>query len=191
MATESRIRIWKDSADYIDLDYALLRVHYAESGERIYDRRGLLHRIAPAGFRYPASLTLSLLPEELTRMNAASAGTPRSVQAWLEYYFRAQAELVLFSAGETVAAAAGSFGSSAVEPLSEGAAVSIKRNLGFRVYIDALPPELAGSIAAASIEGPGSGLLDIGLSVIEDGAFGDVTLLASYSAFSPGRGEGA
>ena len=73
MAADSKIRLWRASDDYITLSYAQARVHYAEQGERIRDRLGLLHRIVPPVERYPTSLTLSLVAEELTALNNASA----------------------------------------------------------------------------------------------------------------------
>ncbi len=187
---ESRIRIWKDSADYLDLDYALLRVHYGQSGERIMDRRGLLHRVAPAGFRYPAALSLALLPEELTRLNAPGA-SQRCALDWLEDCFRAQRELVLFCDGQSRVSRSDSWGSNGTEAgPSTPATTVLRRQQAFRCYIDELPPELPGSLAGLSSSGPGAGsggLLELGLSVSEDGFFGNFALLASYSAFSPAR----
>ena len=187
---ESRIRIWKDSADYLDLDYALLRVHYGQSGERIADRRGLLHRVAHAGFRYPCALTLALLPEELTRLNAPGAAQ-RSALDWLEDCFRAQRELVLFCDGQSRVSRSDAWGAAAVDAgPSTPAVAQLRRQQAYRCFIDELPPELPGSLAGLSSIAPGAsagGLLELGLTVTEDGAFGNFSLLASYSAFSPPR----
>lgn len=188
---ESRVRLWKDSADYLDLDYALLRVHYGQSGERIMDRRGLLHRIAPEGFRYPCALTLSLLPEELSRLNAPGA-VQRSALDWLEDCFRAQRELVLYCEGLSTASRVDSWGAGSIDagPMTP-APTALARRQAYRCYLDELPPELPGSLAGLSGIGigaaTGSSLLDLGLTVTEDGSFGSFGLLTSYSAFSPPR----
>ncbi|MCC7477041.1 hypothetical protein IT575_01165 [bacterium] len=186
---ESRIRIWQDSADWLDLDYALLGVSYAPSGERILDRRGLLHRIAPPGCRYPVSLRLALLPEELGRLSSPG-GNPRSALEWLEESFRFQRELLLYSEQLSSASRYESWGSKAIEAgPATPAGAAIQRRLAFRCYIDELPPELAGGPGYLTPLAPASasGLLELGLSVHEDGSFSSFNLLSGYSPFSPPR----
>ena len=168
MAADSQIRIWKTSDDYITLDYAQSRVHYAEQGERIRDRLGLVHRIAPGVARYPIALTLSILAEELTRMNASGASTPRSVLEWLEYYFRGQAMLVVYLKGETLA--------------MDGS--DLTRDLAYKAYIEDLPQEFFGTLP---IVGSGPEMVELPMLVTDDGTFSNFDSLESYVEFTPLR----
>lgn len=168
MAGTSQIRIWKDATDYITLDFATAQVGYSQQGERIRDRLGLLHRIIPNAVRYPTALVLTLIPEELCTLNNSGATTRRAVLDWLEYFFRYQVELVLYSSAETLD--------------DEGGALT--RNLAYKCYIERLPESHFASLA--TLDSP-SQLLEVELLVTEDGTFSDFDSLASYSAYSPAR----
>jgi hypothetical protein len=168
MTDNHRIRIWQSSTDYITLSYATVQVGYSPQGERIRDRLGLVHRIAPSTRRYPTGLALTLIPEELTLKNNAGAATRRTVLEWLEHFFRAQAELVVYSAAATLDA--------------EGEVLT--RNLAWRCFIESLPERCFGSLAqfeTAALP------LELELLVTEDGTFTDFSSLATYSAYSPAR----
>jgi hypothetical protein len=188
MSADFRIRLWLTNNDHLTLDYATLRAHYAESGERILDRRGLLHRIAPPGHRYPVALSLALLPEELTRLSASTAPVQRSALEWLDLHFRAQSELLLYCSGAGYTSRQESWGLDAAENSLPAPALS--RNLAYRVFIDSLPPEVGGSLGQILTAASGlgnDGLLELGLHVSEDGLFTDFDSLSSYSAFDPPR----
>ena len=60
MTGDSRIRLWQAADNYITFEYARLDPQYADAGERITDRNGLVHRVYPAVERYPVGLALSL-----------------------------------------------------------------------------------------------------------------------------------
>jgi hypothetical protein len=165
MTAESQVRLWAAGPEHITLNYAQVLVHYAEQGERIRDRLGLLHRISPSCMRYPTGLTLSILSEEMTLLN--TLGPSRSVLDWLEYHFRAQSELVLFVRGET---------------LSPGGAIN--RYLAYKVFLEELPPHYFGTLPAI---GNGPEYVEIALTVHEDGSFSDFNDLATYLATVPAR----
>lgn len=168
MASTAQIRIWQTSIDYITLDYAVAQVRYSQQGERIRDRLGLVHRIAPGTLRYPTGLVLALIPEELSNRNSATAPTRRTVVDWLELYYRTQAELLLYSSAET---------------LDDGGN-ALTRNLAYKCYIERLPESHFASLA--TLDNPQE-LLEIELLVTEDGTFSDFDTLASYSPYSPAR----
>ena len=166
MAADSRVRVWAAGPEHITLSYAQVRVHYAEQGERIRDRLGLLHRISADCMRYPTGLALSLLAEELT--GVSTLGPARSLLDWLEYHFRAQSELVVFVSGATLAESGG----------------ELTRRLAYKAYIDELPPHYFGTLPTV---GGGPECLELALTVHEDGTFADFDDLGSYSACVPAR----
>lgn len=168
MANTAQIRIWQSTTDYITLDYAAAQVGYSPQGERIRDRLGLLHRIIPNAVRYPTALVLTLIPEELSKLNNSGATTRRSVVDWLEYFFRYQVELLLYSSAETLD--------------DEGNALT--RNLAYKCFIERLPESHFASLA--TLDNPQE-LLELELLVTEDGTFSDFDTFASYSAYSPAR----
>ena len=168
MASTSQIRIWQSATDYITLDFATAQVRYSQQGERIRDRVGLVHRIAPSTVRYPTGLVLALVPEELSKLNNAAAATRRTVLEWLEVFFRTQAELVLYSSAETLD--------------DEGNALT--RNLAYKCFIENLPDSHFASLA--TLDSP-TELLELELLVTEDGTFSNFDSLAGYSVYSPAR----
>ncbi len=170
MAAESKIRLWQSASDYITLRYAQVRVHYEQSGERVRDRLGQLHAVIYSTTRYPSALTIGVLAEELTGMNAAGAPTPRSVLDWLELMFRAQAELLVYAYGATLGAGG----------------TALQRLLAYRGFIDSLPEEYFGTLP---VIGGGPEYVELRLMVTEDGRFSDFDSLGSYSAYSPARPE--
>lgn len=159
MAAGSQIRIWQSSTDHITFDYAQLRVHYSEQGERIRDRLGLIHRISPSVNRYPTGLTLSILAEELTRINAAGAGTRRNALDWLEVMYTNHAQLTLYAKGDTLD--------------DEGQALS--RWLYYTGWIDGLPPEYFGTLPKV---GDGPEYAEFAFTVVDDGTFSNFESLA-------------
>jgi len=167
MTVDSRIRIHTIGPDSITLDFAQLRVHYVEQGERIRDRLGLVHRIIPNMPRYPIQLTIRLVPEELTRMNDYPVRA-KTVLEFFDKYFRQQSEVVIFSLGVT---------------LAEGGS-TLTRNLAYKGYIDELPLEYFGTLP---VVGGGPEQVEVGFSVHEDGTFSDFGDLGSYSAYTPAR----
>jgi hypothetical protein len=160
MAAESQIRIWRLSNDSVTLDYASVRVHYSPQGERITDRLGLTHRIAPATLRFPTGLTLSVLAEELTGISTAPQ--PMSVVDWLETRFRQQELLIAYVRGES---------------LCEGGA-ALTRNLAYACYIEELPSDYFGTLPTV---GQGPEAVDLSLLVVGDGTFTDFSLFSSMT----------
>ena len=118
--------------------------------------------------RYPTALVLTLIPEELSKLNNSGATTRRSVVDWLEYFFRYQVELTLYSSAETLD--------------DEGGALT--RNLAYKCYIERLPESHFASLT--TLDSP-SQLLEVELLVTEDGTSSDFDSLASYRAYSPPR----
>jgi hypothetical protein len=171
MAAESSVRIWQSVSDHITLDYATVRVHYEPAGERVRDRRGLLHAILPAGARYPSALTIGVLAEELTGLNCAGASSPYCVLEWLERMFRNQASLLVFVRGETLA--------------TDGSAIT--RNLAYLGFLDSLPEEYSGTLP---IIGGGPEYVELRFHVTQDGRFTNFNSLGSYAAYSPARPGG-
>ncbi len=167
MATESCVKIWVTASDWVQFEYAQARVEYAEFGERIRDRYGLVHWVRPEVARYPVELVLSLLPEELLEMNS-STGAPRSAVEWLEYHFRAQTELLVYVLGESLAVGG--------EPVA--------RHGAYRCRIREVPAELCGTLPALG-DYPAS--LDVRLAVHEDGTFGGLADFNGYTAYTPAR----
>lgn len=165
MAAESEVRLWAAGPEHVTLSYAQVRVHYSEQGERIRDRLGLLHRISPNCLRYPTGLTLSVLAEELTLMN--TLGTARTVLEWLEYHFRAQSELVVFVAGESLT------------PCGE-----VTRYLAYKGRLDEFPAHYFGTLPAI---GGGPEYVEFLMTVHEDGSFTDFSDLGTYAATVPAR----
>lgn len=165
---ESCIRLWATTDDYITLDYAGAQVYYEPSGERIADRNGLVHRIAPGAERYPVWLTLSLLPEELLARNSESATVQRSVLEWLEMCLRGSSLITAFVAGETL--------------LPDGA-TTLTRNTAYRGYIEEISGGLASLPGGAAHGEP----VLLRLLITEDGSFSDFDALASYSPHEPAR----
>jgi len=165
MSAESKVRLWAAGPEHITLNYAQVRVHYSEQGERIRDRLGLLHRISPNCMRYPTGLTLSVLAEELTQ--ASTFGQVRSVLEWLEYHFRAQSELVVFVKGETLAVGG-----------------ELNRYLAYKARLDELPANYFGSLP---VIGGGPEYLEFLMTVHEDGKFTDFSDLGTYVATVPAR----
>lgn len=181
----SSIRLWATPDDYLTLEYASAQAYYEPFGERIADRSGLVHRLAPGSARYPVWLTLSLLPEELCGRNSASAPVARSVIEWLELCLRGSALITVFVRGETL--------------LPDGA-TPLVRNIAYRGYIEEMSSGLAslpgsagggsggaGSAAFATGASAGEPLL-LRLLITEDGTFSDYDALASYAPYEPGRG---
>jgi len=167
MTVDSRIRIHTIGPDSITLDYAQLQVHYAEQGERIRDRLGLVHRIIPNILRYPTQLTIRLVAEELTRMNDYPVRA-KTVLEFFDKYFREQSGVMVFSLGATLAEGGG----------------ALNRNLAYKGYIDWLPQEYFGTLP---VVGGGPEQVEVGLSVHEDGSFSDFDNLGSYSPYTPER----
>jgi hypothetical protein len=166
MSVESRIRIWLSSIDYITLDYAQARLSYSQSGERIRDRNGLLHRVAPPGARYPVRLTLRLLAEELlTQCSAGSAYT--CVLDWLTTCFRVQAQLVLYMQDASL----GSGGS------------QISRQIACAGYIDTMCEDFSASLSSNG----SSEYVELEFHVYADGTFSSFDTLSSYQAYTPAR----
>ena len=168
MAAVSSIRIWQSASDYITLKYATARVHYGQPGERVRDRRGLTHAVLPSGSRYPSALTIGVLAEELTGMNAPGAGTARPVLTWLEAKFRAQADLAVYVRGETLAVGG----------------TALTRNLAFLGFIDELPEDYFGTLP---VIGGGPEYVELRFHVKEDGTFTNFDSLAGYTPYSPAR----
>jgi hypothetical protein len=164
MAVISQVRLWRNGRDYITFDYASAQPRYLPQGERICDRLGFMHRIAPDCARFPTGLSLELIPEELTRLNNVGASPVQAAIAWLEQAFRQQELLCVFVLGQTV---------------SEGD-TAISRKLAFQGYIDELPSAGFGTLPIA---GTGSDTLELSLLVIADGVFTDFENLegAEYS----------
>ena len=171
MAAESQVRLWAASNDFITLEYAWARVRLNNPGERVTDRLGLLHRIAPGVESYPVGLAVGLAAGELTGVNNSGAPVPRSVLHWLEYYCRKQAQLVVYLRGETLA--------------NDGSALT--RLLAYVGYIEELPEDYFGTLPAI---GDGAESVELSLLVTEDGAFSTFDSLGSYSAYSPARPGG-
>ena len=152
MAAQSQLRLWRNAGDYLTFDYASAQPRYAPQGERIRDRLGLMHRIAPGCARFPTGLCLELIPEELTRLNNAGANPVQHAIAWLEQAFRQQELLCVFVFGQTVSEANS----------------AISRKLAFLGYIDELPLGGFGTL-------PGVGVSDesaeISILITADGVF--------------------
>jgi hypothetical protein len=168
MAVQSSVRIWQNVGDYITLTYATARVHYEQSGERVRDRRGLVHAVRPSGERYPCALTLGILAEELAGLNCPGAQERLSVLDWLERMFRYQADLLVFLRGETLA--------------QDGSVLT--RNLGYFGFIDSLPEEYFGTLAGAS---GWPEYVELRFHVKDDGRFSNFEDITSYSSYSPTR----
>jgi hypothetical protein len=154
MSAQSQLRLWRDAGDYLTFDYACAQPRYSPQGERIRDRLGRMHRIAPDAARFPTGLSLQLIPEELTRLNNAGADPRQHAIAWLEQAFRQQERLSVFVLGQTV---------------SESNS-AISRMLAFQGYIDELPPGGFGTLPSV---GQSEEQLELGLLVTADGAFTD------------------
>jgi len=163
----SSVKIWATASDWVEFQYGQARVEYPQIGERILDRRGLVHWVRPSIARYPSKLVVTICPEELLEMNS-SPSAPRSVLAWLEYQFRCQAELMVFVAGGSLAAGG--------EP--------VERRHAYLCRIVTLPPELSGTLPRA---GDYPETIELELAVHEDGAFGDINDFSSYQAYVPAR----
>jgi len=160
MGAESQVRIWRLTNDYITLDYASVRVHYSPQGERITDRLGLVHRIAPTLVRYPTGLTLSLLAEELT--GQSTAPQPSAVVDWLEAQFREQQLLIVYVRGESLAVGG----------------AEITRNLAYACYVEELPADYFGTLP---VVGQGPEAVELSLLVVADGTFTDFGLFSSMT----------
>ncbi len=160
MAAQSSIRLWRNASDYLTFDYASAAPHYSAQGERLVDRLGRVHRIAPATPRQPTSVTLSLIPEELTRLNNAGASPRQHAIAWLEQAFCEQECLELFILGQSI---------------SESNS-AIARRLCFKGYLDELPGAGFGTLPAVHSS---EEQLEAVMTVIADGAFSDFEALAS------------
>lgn len=152
MSASSQIRLWRNAADYITFDYACAQPRYSPQGERIRDRLGFMHRIVPDCARFPAGLSLELIPEELTRQNNAGANPVQPAIAWLEQAFRQQELLCVFVLGQTVA---------------EGG-MAISRQLAFKGYIDELPSAGFGTLPNVGL---GTDQIELSLLVTADGVF--------------------
>lgn len=150
----SRIRLYRSATDYITFDYAGAAPRYSPQGERITDRLGLVHRIAPDCPRHPTGLALTLIPEELTRTNCPAADPRLCAIDWLERAFRQQERLSVFCAGETVA---------------EGG-MAVARRLAWLGYIDELPGDGFGALPPV---GPDPEQALLGLTIVADGSFSD------------------
>jgi len=168
MAADSQIRLWRASNDYITLNYAQARVRYTEQGERIRDRLGLTHRIAPSTERYPTGLTLNLIAEELLSTNNGGAPEPRTVLEWLEHWFQGNAELVVYVKGDALAVGGG----------------ALARYLAYKTYIEELPAEYFGTLP---VIGTGAEWIEVPMLVSEDGTFSDFDSLGSYTPREPAR----
>jgi hypothetical protein len=169
MAGVSQIRFFTIGQDRLTLTYAYAQPHYAPLGERITDRRGLTHRITPGVVRYPVGLTIGLHAAELARLSDG-VPTPRPAVAWLEYYFRAQAEQIVFINAAGVDSGGG----------------ALSRNLAYTGYIEELPGQYFGTLPGA---GPGPDYVELELWVGTDGTFSDFDNPGSMVAFTPPRGS--
>jgi hypothetical protein len=153
MLTIPAVRLFRTADDYLTLNYAQAAPRYGPQGERLRDRLGLVHRIAPSAPRCPVALSLTLIPEELVQLNNEAAPERQSALEWLEQAFREQEPLTLFVLTETLAA--------------EGAALS--RLLAYQGYLDELPPEWGALPLALSM--PES--IELSFVIIADGTFTD------------------
>ncbi len=160
MAAQSSIRLWRSASDHLTFDYAAAAPHYSAQGERILDRLGRLHRIAPATPRQPTSVTLSLIPEELTRLNNTGAIPRQHAIAWLEQAFRQQECLDLFVLGQSI---------------SESNS-AIARRLCFKGYLDELPGAGFGTLPNVQCS---EEQLELVMTVIGDGTYDDFDVLES------------
>jgi hypothetical protein len=165
MGALSRIRLWRSGTDYLTFDYAAARPRFATQGERIVDRLGRVHRIAPPAPRVPTGLAVTLLPEELTRLNCAQASVRQHAVAWLEQAFCQQEGLDIFVWGQSIS----------------DANSAIARQLCYRGYLETLPLSGFGSLPGS---GGGDEPAELELTIIADGTFSDFEVLASaqYSA---------
>jgi hypothetical protein len=165
MAAQSSVRLWRSASDYLTLEYAAVMPRYSAQGERLVDRLGRVHRIAPGTPRQPTSLTLALIPEELTRLNNAGASPRQHAIAWLEQAFCQQERLELFVLGQSI-----SHGNSA-----------IARLLCYQGYIDELPGMGFGTLPSVM---SADEQLELVLTIMADGAFSDFERLnsAEYTA---------
>jgi hypothetical protein len=164
MSALSQLRLWRDANDYLTFDYACAQPRYSPQGERLRDRLGLLHRIAPDAARCPTGLSLLLIPEELTRLSNAGADPRQHAIAWLEQAFCRQEPLSVFVLGQTV---------------SESNS-AISRLLAFQGYIDELPGAGFGTLPSV---GQSEEQLELSLLITADGTFTDFDDLdsAEYS----------
>lgn len=160
MAAQSCIRLWRNAGDYLTFDYAAADPRFSPQGERITDRLGRVHRIAPGTPRQPTSLVLTLLPEELTRLNNAGANPRQHAIAWLEQAFCQQERLDVFVLGQSV---------------SDGNSAIAKR-LCFQGYLDELPGAGFGTLPSVMHNDE---QLECLLLVHADGTFTDFDSLAS------------
>lgn len=160
MATTSKLRLWRNTTDYLTFDYACAQTRYSPQGERIRDRLGFIHRIVPDCDRFPTGLSLVLLPEELTLLNNAGANPRQHAIAWLEQAFRCQEPLCVFILGLTVSVSN----------------TAISRKLAFQGYIDELAPEGFGTLPNI---GTGADQIELSVQIIADGEFTDFEDLES------------
>lgn len=119
----SRVRLFTGADDHLTFDFATAQPGYSAQGERVTDRLGLVHRIAPAVVRHPTALSLALVPEELTRLACATAVPRLCAVDWLERAFTQQQRLAVFVLGATLAA--------------DGSAIA--RRLAYQGYLEELP----------------------------------------------------
>jgi hypothetical protein len=169
-----RIRIYESADSYVDLAYPLLAALYAENGERIRDRRGNLHRIAAPGGRHPSALTLSVLPQELAVPAVTAVDGGESVLEWLERVLRAQAELLLFCDGGMDMPHPG--GVAATAGAGTGS-LPLARRLAYKCVLDVPPADGFALLPGLG----GSGYVELGLSVSEDGSFADFEDVETYT----------
>jgi hypothetical protein len=160
-----RIRIWQSGASRVDFACPLLRAHYVPCGERISDRSGAVHRIAPPGLRSPHALTLGVLPQELAQSAVSPLEGGESVLAWLERILRNQAQLVLFCDG------------AGVMPGPDSAGLPLVRRLGWRCVLDTPPAD-----GFALLPGLDEERMELGFSVSETGSFTNFDNVGSYVA---------
>ena len=160
MAARSLVRLWRGPSDYVALEYAKAEIGYAACGERILDRRGVVHRLTPSVPRYPVRLGISF-PEEAL-LDCSTSAPVLSVLEWLEARHAAQEELAVFVLGETLR--------------TDGQ--PCLRQLAYLCFIEELPEECFGTLPPA---GAGPGELRLECLVIAHGTFADFDILASTS----------
>lgn len=160
MAAQSQLRLWRNASDYLTFDYACAQPRYSPQGERIRDRLGFMHRIAPVCARFPTSLSVELIPEELTRLNQPGAMPAQHAIAWLEQAYRQQELLCIFVLGQTVSEASS----------------AISRKLAFQGYIDELPPAGFGTLPGI---GASEEYVELGMLLTADGVYTDFDDLES------------
>lgn len=160
MPAQSLVRLWRGPSDYVTFSFAKAEVGYAPCGERIRDRRGVVHRLTPSVSRFPVRLGISF-PEEV--LLDCSTSTPAlSVLEWLEARYAAQEELAVFVLGETLR--------------TDGQ--PCLRQLAYLCFLEELPEECFGTLPPA---GAGTSELRLECLVIAHGTFADFNVLASTS----------